>query len=142
MLNTTIKPFQKFPMWLTHPDQKPGNMLQPIVVHTEEQTKQYLARGYVAPEIDEQAWMDSQFQIHLAKQMIAVMTGAARAQEVCMGVQYTLGQLETEIEILNARFDARLKKLGFKVQRKAAKKPKKVTAKKRPNYRSPARKKS
>lgn len=99
MLNTLIKPFQKFPMWLKHPNET-ATMYRPIVVNDEQQAQEYLAKGYVAPEIDEAAFADAQIQIHLAKQMIAIMTGGQRALEFFTQMQYDHGQLKTELHEL------------------------------------------
>ena len=101
MLNSTIKPFQKYPMWVQHPDQNEGNGLQPIVVHNEEQLKAALARGYVAPEIIEKMFMDMQYQAYFARHIMAMMLGAAKTQETCMDIQAQFGQLKAELEMLD-----------------------------------------
>jgi hypothetical protein len=151
MLNTTIKPFQTFPMWLKHPDCKPGNALQPLIVQDEQEAQHYLARGYVAPEIDEAAWLDMQYQAYFARHIQAMIMGAAKAQEICMAVQFAHGQIKSDLDVLNQRpndldlrldiierqleavtvavtstikeFDVRLKKMGFAVQKKIKSKP-------------------
>jgi hypothetical protein len=101
MLDTLIKPFQKFPMWLRHPNET-KTRLRPLVVNNEEHLKEYLSKGYVAPEIDEAAFADAQIQIHLAKQMIAIMTGGQRALEFFTRMEYDHGQLKTELNELYA----------------------------------------
>jgi len=101
LLNTTIKPFEKYPMWLRHPDEDKGNVLQPVTVHNEEQLKEYLSRGYVAPEIDEKMFLDMQYQGYFARQIMAMMMGAAKAQQTCMETQAEFGQLKAELEHLD-----------------------------------------
>ena len=103
MLNTTLKPFEKYPMWVKHPNHGHGNQLAPIVVHNEEELKAALSRGYVAPEIDEKMFLDMQYQAYFARQIMAMLMGAVKAQDICMGVEAQFGQLLAELESLNDR---------------------------------------
>ena len=107
MLNTTLKPFEKYPMWVKHPDHDKGNkeasrsQLAPMTVHNEEELKAALSRGYVAPEIDEKMFLDMQYQAYFARQIMAMLMGAVNAQDICMGVEAQFGQLLAELESLN-----------------------------------------
>lgn len=87
-----IMQFQKFPMWMSHPQQTETN-LRPILVRDEEQVKAYESKGYTVPNMDVEFFNDVQVQSALAKQLIAVMLDSTKRSKEMGQIMFDHGQL-------------------------------------------------